>query len=216
MKKMILFIAAMLLIGTTAQATDQKNSDQVDRVTKRYRGSQPIVFVEGGIKFFVYPNGEIDFKTPRRRNYNNSDWNTRNYNAPGRTRAYRSNNRFTVRYDYYGRLKRVGITTIGYNQFDQVRRIGSVLIRYNRRGKLAKIGGLRVYYGKRGRIRHIEGSIHHTGCGFCGVDGCSMTHDPYYNFNGRSNHRDWKNHNDDDHNNKNRKRKKKYSDHDDD
>lgn len=212
---MILFIAAMLLIGTTAQATNQELSDQVDRVTKRYRDTQPIVFVEGGIRFFVYPNGEIDFKTPRRRNYNNRDWNTRNYNTPGRTRGYRSNNRFTVRYDYYGRLRRVGITTIGYNRFDQVKRIGSVLIKYNRRGKLAKIGGLHIYYGKRGRIKHIEGNIHHTGCGFCGVDGCSITHDSHYNFNRKSNHKDWKNHNDDD-NYKNRKRKKKYNNHDDD
>ncbi|WP_298540697.1 hypothetical protein [uncultured Aquimarina sp.] len=210
MKKMILFIAAMLLVGTAAQAADQKMSDQLDRVTKRYRYAQPIVFVEGGVTFFVYPNGEIDFKTPRRRNYNHLDWNSRNYNSPGHSRSSRYNNRFTVRHDYYGRLKRVGLTTIGYNRFDQVRRIGSVLMRYNRRGKLAQIGGLRVYYGKRGRIRHIEGNIHYTGCGYCGVDGCSMTHDPYYNFNGRSNHYSGDNHDDDDY--KNRKRKKKYRD----
>ncbi|AXT50010.1 hypothetical protein D1818_03890 [Aquimarina sp. BL5] len=208
MKKMILFIAAMLLVGTAAQAADQKLSDQVDRVTKRYRYAQPIIFVEGGITFFVYPNGEIDFKTPRQRNYNNWDWNSRNYNSPGRTRGYRHNNRFTVRYDYYGRLKRVGLTTIGYNQFDQVRRIGSVLIRYNRRGKLAKVGGLRVFYGKRDRIRHIEGNIHYTGCGFCGVDGCNITHDPYYNFNRRSNHYKGDDSDDDDSRHyKNRKRK---------
>ncbi|WP_299440819.1 hypothetical protein [uncultured Aquimarina sp.] len=216
MKKMILFIAAMLLVGTAAQATDQKLSDQVDRVTKRYRYAQPIVFVEGGVKFFVYPNGEIDFKTPKRRNYNNWDRNSRNYNSPGHTRGYRYNNRFTVRYDYYGRLKRVGLTTIGYNRFDQVRRIGSVLMRYNRRGKLAQVGGLRIYYGKRGRIKHIEGNIHYTGCGYCGVDGCSITHDPYYNFNARSNYYDQDDHNRNDHHYKNRKRKKKSSDQDDD
>ncbi|MFD2564696.1 hypothetical protein [Aquimarina rubra] len=215
MKKMILFIAAMLLVGTAAQAADQKLSDQVDRVTKRYRYAQPIVFVEGGVTFFVYPNGEIDFKNPRQRNYNHWDWNSRNYNAPGRTRGYRHNNRFTVRYDYYGRLKRVGLTTIGYNRFDQVRRIGSVLMRYNRRGRLAQVGGLHIYYGKRGRIKHIEGNIHYTGCGFCGIDGCSMTHDPYYNFNGRSNHHDRIDHDDDDYY-KNRKRNKKHNDRDDD
>ncbi|MDH7445880.1 hypothetical protein [Aquimarina sp. 2201CG14-23] len=215
MKKMILFIAAMLLVGTAAQAADQKLSDQVDRVTKRYRYAQPIVLVEGGVTFFVYPNGDIDFKTPKRRNYNQWDWNSRNYNSPGRTRGYRYNNRYTVRYDYYGRLNRVGLTTIGYNRYDQVRRIGSVLMRYNRRGTLAQVGGLRIYYGKYGRIKHIEGNIHYTGCGFCGVDGCSVTHDPYYNFNGRSNQYD-RNEHDNDHYYKNRKRKKKYSDQDDD
>ncbi|WP_378173213.1 hypothetical protein [Aquimarina sp. SS2-1] len=216
MKKMILFIAAMLLVGTTAQAADQKLSDQVDRVTKRYRYAQPIVFVEGGVTFFVYPNGEIDFKRPRRRNYDHLDWKSRNYNAPGRTRGYRYSNRFTVRYDYYGRLKRVGLTTIGYNRFDQVRRIGSVLMRYNRRGKLAQVGGLHIHYGKRGRIRHIEGNIHYTGCGYCGMNGCSITHDPYYNFNRRSNQYDQLDHNEDRYHYKNRKRNKKHSQRDDD
>ncbi|WP_299311976.1 hypothetical protein [uncultured Aquimarina sp.] len=212
MKKMILFIAAMLLVGTAAQAADQKLSDQVDRVTKRYRNAKPIVFVESGVTFFVYPNGEIDFKTPRKRNHR-VNWNSRNYNAPGSTRGYKYNNRFTVRYDYYGRLNRVGITTIGYNKNNKVRRIGSVLMRYNRRGKLAQVGGLRIYYGKNNIIRHIKGNIHHTGCGYCGVNECNITHDPYYNFNRRSNHYNKGGH--DDHY-KNRKRKKKYSNQDND
>ncbi len=209
MKKVILFIAVMLLVGTAAQAADQNKSDQVDRVTKRYRNAKPIVFVENGVRFFVYPNGEVDFRTPRRRNYDNWDWNSSNYNTPGNNRNYRRhNNRFTVKYDYYGRLKRVGLTTISYNRFDQVRRIGSVLIRYNRRGKVAKIGGLHIYYGKRGRIRHIEGNVHYTGCGYCGIDGCSAPHDPYYNIQGRSNHHDWNQ--EDDFYFKNRKRNKKH------
>ncbi|MBW1295124.1 hypothetical protein [Aquimarina litoralis] len=211
MKKVILFIAAMLLVGTAAQAADQKKTDQVDRVTKRYPYVQPIVFVENGVKFLVYPNGEVDFRTPRRRNYQNLNWNSSNFNSPGRTRDYRRHsNRFTVRYDYYGRLKRVGLITIGYNRFDQVRRIGSVLIRYNRRGKVSKIGGLHIYYGKRGRIRHIEGHVHYTD----GVNGCNIPQEPYYNFNRRSNQQNW---NDDDHYYKNRKRNKKHHyDHDDD
>jgi len=189
---MILFIAVMLLVGTTAQAADQKLSDQVDRVTKRYRNAQPIVFVEKGVTFFVYPNGEIDYKTPRRRNHRATNWNTGYYNTPGRSRNYRFN-RFTVRYDYYGRVNRIGLITIGYNR-------------------------LRVYYGKRGYIRHIEGNIHYTGCGYCGVDGCSITHDTYYNFNRRSKHYhdDDDDDDDDDYYYKNRKRRKKYDDDDDD
>ncbi|MHA7058864.1 hypothetical protein ACWGOQ_0016690 [Aquimarina sp. M1] len=212
MKKMILFIAAMVLVGTATQAADQKISDQVDRVSKRYRYAQPIVFVEGGITFFVYPNGEIDFKTPRRRNLNHINWNSRNYSAPGHTRGYRHNNRFTVRHDRYGRLNRVGLTTIGYNRFDKVRRIGSVLLRYNRRGKLAQIGGLHIYYGKKGKIIRVQGTVHYTGCGHCGVQGCSMTHNSYYNFNRRSNQHDQLDHISDRY--QNRKRIKKYRDQD--
>ncbi|GAA0719869.1 hypothetical protein GCM10009430_19410 [Aquimarina litoralis] len=205
MKKVILFIAAMLLVGTAAQAADQKKSDQVDRVTKRYRYAKPIVFVENGVKFLVYPNGEVDFRTPRRRNYSNWDWNSSNYNSPGHNRNYRRHsNRFTVKYDYYGRLKRVGLITMGYNRFDQVRRIGSVLIRYNRRGKVAKIGGLHIYYGKRGKIRYIEGNVHY----YNGINGCSTPQDQYYSYQRRSNENNWNQ--EDDFYYKNRKRNKKH------
>lgn len=207
-------MAATLLTVITAQANDHKHEDHKDGVNKpvkkidrRYRYAQPIVFVEGGTKFFINPNGEVDFRTLRTRS-RNQNWRNGHYNTPGHNRGHGYSYGPSIRYDYYGRLKRVGMTTLSYNRYDQVRRVGSVLIRYNRRGLVSQIGGLNIYYNRYGKIRDIVGTVHYTGCGFCGVDSCSMPHDPFYNLNG--------NHNNYDNFYKNRKRKKKYDDDDDD
>lgn len=215
---MILFIAVLLLVGTTAQATDQKHSDHQDRVTKRYHQAQPIVFVEGGVKFFVYPEGDIDYRIIKRRGRSHhGNWSRNTYNTPGSYAHRRHYNNF-IRYDHYGRLKKVGRNYITYDRYNRVRRIGSISMRYNRRGLVYQIGGLHIYYKKYGRIKYVEGNVHYDGCGYCGIDGCSITHSPYYNQNWKNKH--YK-HNDDDndddsHYYKNRKRKKRYNDDDDD
>ncbi len=215
MKKMVLFIAALILVGTTAQATDHKHLDQKDRVTKRYHHTQPIVFVEGGVKFFVYPEGDIDFKILRRNRSHHVNWNTRNgFNTPGGSYGYYNPNHRMVRYDHYGRLKKVGPNYISYDRYNRVRRIGTIYVRYNRRGLLYKVGGLHIFYNKYGAIKYVEGEIHYSGCGYCGIDGCTITHDPYYNQNWKP--KQYRKYNDnDDHYYKNRKRKKRYH-HDDD
>ena len=159
---MIFFIAAMLLVGTVAQATNQKLSDKPDKIVKAYTYSQPIIFVEGGVTYHVYPNGEIDYKTPLKRTRKYSSIRSRDYKtAPGHSTSRVVYNRFAVKYDAYGKLKQVGQTNISYNRFNQVRKVGSVLIQYNNRGKLAQIGGQYIYYGKKGTIKQIKGKIHH-------------------------------------------------------
>ncbi len=211
---MVLFIAALLLVGTTAQAADHQHSDHHDRVTKRYQHTQPIVFIQGGVKFFVYPEGEIDFKILRTRSRQNVWSSHGSFNTPGGYYGYNNASPYhkMVRYDYYGRLKKAGPNYINYDRYNRVRRIGSTYIRYNRRGLAYQIGGLQIYYNRYGNIKYVEGNVHYTGCGYCGIDGCTITHDPYYkqDWRPRYNNRD-----NDDHYYKNRKRKKRYN-HDDD
>ncbi len=210
---MILFIAVLLLTGTTARATDQTNSDHKKRVTKRYTNAQPITFVEKGIQFFVYPNGDIDYKILRRyRNQNN--WGRNANNSPGTYRDRNPYNRF-VQYDHFGRLKKVGSNYISYDRYNRVRRIGSVSIRYNRNGLVHQLGSLQVFYNRYGRIRYTKGNVHYTECGYCGTHECDMTHNPHYNQNWKQKYDDDDdddNDNDDDDNYKYRKRKKRSND----
>ncbi len=212
---MILFIAVLLLVGTTAQATDQNYSDHKDRVTKRYHHAQPIIFIEGGIKFFVYPDGGIDYKILRRRHRPHNSWNNNVYNAPGSYERHRPYNNF-IRYDYYGRLKKVGPNYINYDRYNRVRRIGTISIRYNRRGLVHRIGGLYIYYKRYDRIHYTEGNVHYDGCGYCGIDGCSITHRPYYKKAWKPKYHDDDDDDDDDHYYKNRRRIKKHHNDDDD
>ncbi len=213
---MVLFIAALMFVGTTAEAADHKNSDHHgNRVAKRYHRAQPIVFIEAGVKFFIYPEGEIDFKILRTRSRQNVWNNTNGFNTPGGYYGYRNNtpHHRTVRYDYYGRLKRVGSNYIAYNRYNQVRRVGTVILRYNRRGLVNQVGGLRIFYNKYNKIRYVEGDVHFSGCGYCGINGCTMPHDPYYDQRIQPRHFDKRDHN---HYYKNRKRFKTYRDDDDD
>ena len=198
-------MAALLLVGTTAEATDNQLSDHHGNgVAKRYNRAQPITFVEGGVKFFVYPEGEIEFKILRNRNRTrqaNWGWNSNVHSTPGSQR-YHNTYRRPVRYDYYGRLKRVGSNHIFYDRYNRVRSVGTVQMRYNRRGLLHQVGGLHIFYTKHGRIKYFDGSVHYTNC--------ATPQSPYFEQNRTNRHYN------DDHIYKNRKRKKRYDDDDDD
>ncbi|RZS93620.1 hypothetical protein [Aquimarina brevivitae] len=182
MKKLVLFITAALLAGITAQAaTDLGSHNHKDGVEKRYRHKQSIMFIEGGVKFFVFSNGDVDFTilNPRRRSSyspNTWGWNTGRYNTPGEKFGRHTWYHNMVRYDYNGRLIRVKRNYLSYNRYDQVRRIGTINLRYNRKGLVSQIGGQRIFYHRNGRISHVEGSIHFNGCGHCGMNGCTTTH----------------------------------------
>ena len=205
---MILFIAVLLLAGTTARATYQTNSDHQNRVTKRYsHAQQPIAFVEKGVQFFVYPNGDIDYKTLRKHRHH-SNWDRNVNNSPGTYRDRPLYNRF-VQYDHWGRLKKVGPNYIGYDRYNRVGRIGSISIRYNRNGLVHQLGGLQVFYNRYGRIKFVKGNVHYTDCGYCGTHKCATAHNPHYNQNWKQRYDD---DDDDDDDYKDRKRKKRSDD----
>ncbi len=108
-------MAVLLLTGTTARATNHNHLDHHDRVTKRYHHNQPIAFVQDGVKFFVYPDGRIDFKILRRGvRSKRTHWNNNRLNTPGSYEYYNRSyyNHRGIKYDYYGRLKKLGLTLL--------------------------------------------------------------------------------------------------------
>ncbi|WP_025743813.1 hypothetical protein [Aquimarina pacifica] len=165
MRKQLLFITAILVLGTTVRANEyQKLNHHHDRVTKRNQNMHPIVFIEGGIKFFISPEGAIDYKIKSKKNRSKHGYYSyQNYRStPGTYAHVRSNNNRFIQYDYYGRIKRVGTNYISYDRYNRVRRVGSVIVRYNRKGLAHRVGGLFIYYNKHREIRYTEGDIHYT------------------------------------------------------
>lgn len=68
MKKITLVLAALLLsLGNAVATTSAKKvfDDGERRIYTPvdYRYAEPIVFMERGIEFYVFPNGEFDFNT---------------------------------------------------------------------------------------------------------------------------------------------------------
>ncbi|WP_130736199.1 hypothetical protein [Flavobacterium sp. J27] len=162
-----LVIAVLTLSLHTAKASDKKVfDDAIDRTYPPvdYRYADPIVFMERGIEFYVFPNGEFDFNTvqttaPNRR----SNTVNRTYGAPG----VRGNGRgyygptsvgVKIEHDYMGRVRRIGNVFINYDATGRVKRVGSVYMNYNSFA-LTQVGGLRIIYDRRGRIVNIIGAV---------------------------------------------------------
>lgn len=192
--KKLLVLAVLFLGGMTAQANQVTNLDHGQKKGIRYNQAQPITFVQKGIQFFVYTNGEFDFQVVRSNSYGRRG--NQYLNAPGSTFGvyFPYSNGRLVRYDYWGNIKQVGRNHIFYNRNGKVNHIGSVSMRY-RKGRLARVGNMTLLYDRWGRISGLQGRIHHnhTTCGICGINGCSTNHFDYGHHQGNhgNSHQDW-------------------------
>jgi hypothetical protein len=64
MKKLLL--SAMVLMGLTSATTTAKAAvlqGEDFKNTTRYRYAEPIMFVERGVEFLIFPDGSFDFNT---------------------------------------------------------------------------------------------------------------------------------------------------------
>lgn len=199
MKKVTLIIAAMLIglaSATAAEITSALDGKDL-RITKRYRYTQPILFVERGVEFLIFPNGEFDFNTEivngpftddnyyRQNNSRRSSVNV-TFGAPGTRARYTRNRGTLILHDRYGKVRRIGNVFINYDSRGRVKRIGSVYMKY-RHNKLKQVGGLRIQYNRWGDMVGLHGYVkpHSQDCGICGISGCTMDH-----F-GEGHHDDW-------------------------
>jgi len=149
MKKGLLFILGMLMVVSTAEASDGVKTSSKTGYYK-YRNAKPIQFVEKGIKFYIFPNGELDFNSRTRTRYT-----TRQVYRNGRRYSNRTpyQNVYVSR-DYYGRVKRVGNVFINYNRYGKVSRVGSVYIDYHHR-RMTHVGGLYIRYNRYGEVSYF-------------------------------------------------------------
>jgi len=187
MKKQLLFIAAMLIGLTSATATTAGHavSNREDFSNARYRFAEPIVFIERGVEFLIFPDGSFDFNTEivnntstvyYRRNTRRTSVN-RTYGAPGTVRRthytdYGSPRGVIITHDANGQVRRIGNVFINYDRRGRIKRAGSVYMSYQRgNGLLRQVGGLRVNYNRWGEIVHISGIVNHFNAELnCGID----------------------------------------------
>ncbi|WP_166966315.1 hypothetical protein [Yeosuana marina] len=168
MKTLLLFMTSLLLSITATSATEQHPEPKDNHVnpTKYYRYAQPIVFVERGVEFSIFPDGSFDFDVLHNTYYNNSNTRRTTINAGYATRgvqvrytSVRSNAPVIVK-DRFGKITRVGNSPIYYDRMGDVTQIGSVDIDYSRGNKIvAKVGGLRVNYNHWGQIVTTKGYV---------------------------------------------------------
>jgi len=124
-KKVLLSVMAVLFTVVYARA---------EWHPVKYRMDEPVKITLRGINFFVFPNGDFDFKVRKNHRYNHR------------------RHRVRIKRDAYGRIRKVGGVSINYNKFGQVKRIGKLPVRYNRRGLVARIGDLKLNYRRNGYV----------------------------------------------------------------
>ncbi len=134
MKKTALILFGMLILVSTIEAKTE--NEKPNRIRVNYIYDNAVNFIERGIEFYIFTNGDFDFNTHLENSYND-------YNRRINTRGVRVNR------DYRGRITRIGNTFINYDYRGNVTRIGSISMRYSF-GKLTKVGDLRVHYDRWG------------------------------------------------------------------
>ncbi|WP_419211188.1 hypothetical protein ACNR9Q_10585 [Maribacter sp. X9] len=146
MKKLVLLFTAMILGTTSVFATGIKE-DKV-ATSNAYGYDNSFIFVENGITFAVYPDGEFDFYI------DNQVSGTRNgvtFNSGYDYSPY-------AQYDDYGAVIQVENVPIYYDYYGRVSQIGEVDINYLNR-RVNRIGGMYVYYNNRGFYDYHTGYI---------------------------------------------------------
>jgi len=140
-KALLLFLGIMSFVTVSA---NDKNV-QTERVITINSYDEAVTFVERGVQFHVFLNGDFEFENPNRQYYRH---NNRRY----------SQNNIRIDRDYKGRIKRIGANYIRYDYRGNVTRIGNIRI-YYRRGFIRKVGDLKVSYNNWGDP-YFHGNVH--------------------------------------------------------
>ena len=194
MKRLLLLFAGLLIGLTTVSAkalNHQKLENNLD-ITKRYRYAQPIMFVERGVEFLIFPDGSFDFNTNANNSYYGNSYykkNSRrgsknvtygNRNSRYKYNAYRHNKKgVSISRDRDGKVRRICNVYLNYDRYGKIKRAGSVYMNYGyRHGKLNQVGGLRVHYNHWGGIINTRGQVKRYSdyCNFCGAQSCTVDH----------------------------------------
>ncbi|PCH51047.1 MAG: hypothetical protein COC22_05545 [Flavobacteriaceae bacterium] len=150
MKNKILIFAIIVLASLTTFAST--NTSAYNRYYNDYGNS--FTFVERGITFSVFQNGEFDFYINQ---FNDINIGYRNNNV---NVSYNSGYNYDtyVQYDTYGAIIQIENTPIYYDYYGRVDRIGNINLNYQY-GKLARLGGLYVHYNSYGSYSYCSGYI---------------------------------------------------------
>ncbi|MDT8347089.1 MAG: hypothetical protein RQ756_04755 [Flavobacteriaceae bacterium] len=117
--------------------------------------SNSIIFVEGGIEFAVFPDGQFDFTVLN----NNAHLSLNYFNE---NVAFSFNTGYTldayVQYDSYGAPIQIMDVPVFYDYYGRVNQVGNINIAYIN-GRLHRVGGMYVYYSPGGYFNRFSGYI---------------------------------------------------------
>ncbi len=150
MKHLAFLFIAMLTLGSSYAAEETSTTVR----NNVYDGSK-YIFLENGIEFSVFPDGEFDFYIPELVEGVSLSVNAGpvgiSFNTGFDYDAY-------VQYDEYGAVIQIENTPIYYDDYGRIAQAGDVNI-YYRNNRINRVGGLQVYYNNYGVFSHYTGFI---------------------------------------------------------
>ncbi len=146
----LIFLFTALVLGTASTMAATVENKVAIRNAYKYNNS--FIFVENGITFSVYPDGEFDFYIDNRVNVGT------NVNFGSTNLTFNSGYDYNpyVQYDDYGAVIQVQNVPVFYDYYGRVNQIGGVDVWY-RNGRVRRVGGMYVYYNNRGYYSHYTG-----------------------------------------------------------
>lgn len=166
MKQLALILIGLLTFSGSTYAADEDTSIRRGTV---YDGSK-YIFVENGIEFSVFPDGEFDFYIPQYVEGVNLSVNAGpvgiSFNTGFDYDPY-------VQYDEFGAVIQIENTPLFYDYYGRLSQAGDIRINY-RNNRIARVGGLQIFYNNRGFFSH------HTG--FINLYNRNYVFHPFHNF----------------------------------
>lgn len=149
----LLFMSLLFLFSFTsyAQESDEISNDTIDSTVERtYKDNEPYIFVERGVEFAVFPNGEFDFA------YVGLNYEQNPYKKPNRPFSYNGGYNYDMflQFDVFGAVIQIETVPVHYDNYGRIIKAGSVDISYSE-DAVAQIGNMHVQYQK-GIANHIS------------------------------------------------------------
>ena len=153
MKKVTALVLGLFLASFSMNAA----SDTSATNTLNYNDDKSYIFVEGGVEFSIYTDGQFDFVYVGDTSGGNVNISL---NTPGVSVSFNSGYDYDayVQYDDYGAVIQVEDVAIYYDEFGRITQAGEVEIRYNNR-RIVRVGGQRIFYNSYGHFDYYSGFI---------------------------------------------------------
>lgn len=151
MRILFTILSLCLAVSTTAKT---KIFNTTTTAPYHYN-TKSFIFLEQGVEFSVFPDGQFDFYIPSINNYSNVSVNTPNFNFSFNT-GYNYNP--YVQYDHFGAVIQVQSIPLFYDFYGRISRIGNVVINYNGFGMVSHIGNMAIFY-TNNLVTHYTGYV---------------------------------------------------------
>jgi hypothetical protein len=153
MKKFTRIVFGLIIFGFSIQA----NASNSECAPYNDYDGQSYIFVENGVEFSVYPDGQFDFVFVEREQQ--SELFVSIY-QPEVNVSYNSGYDYEmyVQYDDYGAVIQIEDVPVYYDEYGRIVQAGEVEIRYVNR-RMVSVGGLYIHYNSYGYYSYYTGYI---------------------------------------------------------